>query len=79
MASQNAPLNANVDELERQAEAQRRRVSRDVAALREDVRRELDLKERAKDRIHGNPGACYGAAAGTALFVGYLLARVLKA
>lgn len=77
MASQN-PV-PNVEELERQAEADRERVRRDVAGLRQDVRRQLDVRRRVQDGIHSNPRAYYGAAAGTALFTGYLLARILKA
>ncbi len=75
MASRNAP----VDELERRAAMERERLSRDVAVLREDVRRELDVRGRVEDGIHASPRAFYGAAAGTALVAGYVLARILKA
>lgn len=71
--------NAAVDELERQAAEQRRRVSRDVAALRRDLRWELDLRGHLEDGIHARPSAFYGGAAATALFAGYVLARILKA
>lgn len=75
MASQNAP----VDELESRAERERERLSRDVARLRQDVRRELDVRSRVEEGIHTKPEAFYGAAAGAALFVGYIFARILKA
>lgn len=71
--------NQNVDELERRAAEQRERVSRDVAALRREVRRQLDFRGRMEEGIHANPRGYYGAAAGTALFAGYVLARMLKA
>lgn len=77
MSSQSAQ--PNVDELERRAAEQRERVSRDVAALQEDVRREFDVRGRLEDGIHSNPRGFYGAAAGAALFTGYVLARILKA
>lgn len=69
----------NVDELERKAARQRERITRDVAALQQDVRRELDVRARLEDGIQTNPRGFYGAAAGTALFTGYILARILKA
>lgn len=75
MASTNAP----VDELEQRAEKQRERLSQDVARLRQDVRRELDVRTRVEDGIHEKPGTFYGTAAGAALFVGYIIARILKA
>ena len=81
MSSQTAPrnLHPNVEELEQRAAEQRERLSRDVAALQHDVRRELDVRGRLKDGIHTNPRGFYGAAAGAALFTGYILARILKA
>lgn len=75
MASGNAP----VDELERRAEKQRERLSDDVARLRQNMKRELDVRGRMEDGIHEKPGAFYGAAAGAGLFVGYIFARILKA
>ena len=68
----------NVDELENRAASERERLNRDVAELRHNVRREIDIRGRAEDRIRGNPGAFYGVAAGAALFAGYALARLLK-
>lgn len=75
MSSQNAP----VSELEQRAAEQRERLSRDLAVLRHDVRRELDVRRRVENGIHTNPRGFYGAAAGAALFTGYVLARILKA
>ncbi|MFP5277298.1 MAG: hypothetical protein ACLGPM_09280 [Acidobacteriota bacterium] len=75
MASPNAP----VDELEQRAERERERVSRDMARLRQDMRREMDVRGRVEDGIHQKPGTFYGGAAGAALFVGYIFARILKA
>jgi ElaB/YqjD/DUF883 family membrane-anchored ribosome-binding protein len=75
MASQGMP----VDELERRAEEQRRRLSRDVVELRHNMQRELDVRNRLADGIHSEPGKFYGIAAGVALVVGYLIARILKA
>jgi ElaB/YqjD/DUF883 family membrane-anchored ribosome-binding protein len=75
MSSQQIP----VDELERRADQQRQRVSRDVAELRHNMQRELDVRGRVGDSIHAQPGRFYGIAAGVALFIGYLFARILKA
>jgi Flp pilus assembly protein TadB len=79
--SQSAAQNVrpNVEELESRAAEQRERVSRDVAALQQDVRREFDVRARLQDGIHTHPRGFYGAAAGAALFTGYVLARILKA
>ena len=77
MSSRNALL--KVDELERRAEEQRERVSRDVAALQKEVRRELDVRTRLKHGIHTSPRGFYSSVAGAALFTGYVLARFLKA
>lgn len=81
MSSPSAQPNTrpSVDELERRAAEQRERVSRDVAALQQDMRRELDVRGRLEDGIHTNPRGFYGAAAGAAMFTGYVLARILKA
>jgi len=76
MSSQSAHL--SVEELERRATEQRERVSRDVAALQQEMRREFDVPARLKDGIHTNPRGFYGAAAGAALFTGYMLARILR-
>lgn len=75
MASNPRPVEA----LEMQADRERERVTRRVAELRQGVERQLDLRRMAEDRIRAKPGAAYGAAAGVALLVGYLLARILKA
>lgn len=75
MSSQKMP----VDELERRAEEQRRRLSRDVAELRQNMQRELDVRGRVEDGIHAQPARFYGVAAGVALLTGYLFARILKA
>lgn len=78
MASQ--PVSAlDVEALERQAELQRLRLGRDVADLRESVREELDVRTRVEQGIHAQPRAFYSAAAGIALFIGYIFARLLKA
>lgn len=69
----------NVSELEEQAAEERKRMSRDLSDLRQSVRRTLDARGRVKDGIHANPRGFYGTAAGTALFAGYVLARILKA
>jgi hypothetical protein len=68
-----------VGELEARAARERERVSRDVAEIRHDVLREMDVRRRVEDRIRRKPGAIYGTAAGAAALVGYLFARVLKA
>lgn len=75
MSSQQVP----VDELERRAEEQRLRLTRDVAELRQNMQREMDVRGRLADSIHAQPSKFYGVAAGVALFVGYLFARILKA
>lgn len=75
MSSQNEP----VEVLERRAAEQRQRLTQDVASLQDDVRRELDVRGRLAEGIHSNPRRFYGAAAGAALFTGYLFARILKA
>lgn len=75
MSSQNEP----VEVLERRATEQRERLSRDVAALQRDVRREFDVRGRLAEGFHSNPRRFYGAAAGAAVFTGYVLARILKA
>jgi len=43
------------------------------------MRREFDVRTRLEDGIHTKPEAFYGTAAGVALFVGYIFARILKA
>ncbi len=75
MASNPQPVEA----LEVQADHERERVTRRVAELRQGVERQLDFRRIAEDRIRAKPGIFYGAAAGAALLVGYLLARILKA
>lgn len=69
----------SVDELERRAEDQRKRLSRDVSELRQNMQREMDVRGRVVEGIHSQPRRVYGVAAGVALFTGYLLARILKA
>ena len=71
-------MNGSVDELENRAARERERVNRDVVELRQNVRRELDVRGRIEDRIQQRPAAAYGAAAGAALFAGFALARMLK-
>ena len=68
----------SVDELENRAAREREQLNRDVVELREEVRREMDLRSRAKDAIRAKPAAFYGTAAGAALFAGFALARILK-
>jgi hypothetical protein len=70
--------NGSVDELENRAARERERINRDVAELRQGVRRELDIRGRIEDSIQARPAAAYGAAAGAALFAGYATARMLK-
>jgi hypothetical protein len=70
--------NGSVDELENRAARERERVNRDVAQLRQGVRRELDIRGRIEDRIQERPAAAYGAAAGAALLAGYAIARMIK-
>lgn len=80
MASPNVSAGEReVIELEKRAEQQRHRLSRDVGTLRQSVREELDVRSRMENGIHDRPRAFYGAAAGIALFMGYVLARLLKA
>ena len=69
----------SVGELEARAARERERLSRDVAEIRQDVRREMDIRRRVEDRIRHKPGIAYGTAAGAAALVGYIVARVLKA
>lgn len=68
----------SVDELERRAAAERREITRDVAAVRHDLRREMDVRGRIEDRIRAKPETAYFTAAGAAAFFGYSLARILK-
>ncbi len=71
--------NASVEELERRAEEQRERLTRDVTSLRQDVRRQLDVRRHVEEGVHTKPRTFYAAAAGTAAFAGYVLARTMKA
>jgi ElaB/YqjD/DUF883 family membrane-anchored ribosome-binding protein len=68
----------DVDELERRAEEQRGHLGSCVAGLRQSMRDEFDVRSRMKDSVHAQPRAFYGVAAGVALFIGYLFARLLK-
>ena len=71
--------NQSVEELEARAARERERLSSDIGQVRQEASRELDVQQRINDRIHEKPGTAYGIAAGAALFVGYLFARLLKA
>jgi len=68
-----------VDELEQQADRERQRIHRRVAEIRNGIEERLDVRRIAEEKIHGRPGAIYGAAAGLAALTGYLFARLLKA
>ncbi len=69
---------SSVGELEERAARERERLNRDVVELRHDVRREMDIRGRAEDRVRAKPEVFYGAAAGAALLAGYAVARLLK-
>lgn len=71
-------MSGSVDELENRAARERERINRDVAALRHEVRREMDIRGRIEGRIAERPAAAYSAAAGLALVAGYAVARMLK-
>ena len=66
------------DELERRAALQREEVTRDIASVRRDLRREMDVRGRLEDRIRARPQPAYLSAAGAAAFLGFILARILK-
>lgn len=68
----------SLNELEQKAEEQRQRLGRDVANLRQSMRDQLNVRSRLEDGIHAHPGVFYAAAAGTALFAGYTMARRMK-
>ena len=73
--------NANpkpVEELEMQAERERRRINQRVADIRCGLEQRLDVRRIAEDSIRSRPAAFYSVAATLAALTGYILARLLK-
>ena len=73
--------NANprhVEELELQAERERRRIHQRMADIRCGLEQRLDVRRITEDRIRSRPAVYYSVAATLAALTGYILARLLK-
>lgn len=67
-----------VEELEVQAERERRRINQRVAEIRCGLEQRLDVRRIAEDRIRSRPAIFYSVVATFAAMTGYILARLLK-
>ena len=71
--------NPSAEQLEQRAALEREEVSRDLARVRRDLRRELDFRGRLENGIRTRPALAYGCAGAASVLTGYLLARLVKA